>query len=156
MSAVVHVVHAVLAGVWLGGVVFTAFVVSPALGAMKWEEAERVQVRSRIGKQYAKVGSVNLALLASFAALDGLLTGLGAARYTEYLLLAVLFGLVTMHGAYLGPRLARLAAAERSTATEHEADTFARRRRALQRRSLWVSWTNLLVSVVVAGLAVIP
>lgn len=152
----VHVVHAVLAGVWLGGVVFTMFVVSPALKAMKWEEAERVQVRSRIGKQYAKVGGINLALLAIFAALDGLLTSLGTARYAEYLLLAVLFGLVAIHGAYFGRRLARLADAERSTTSEQEMRTLAQRRRELQRKSLWVSWTSLLVSVAVASLAVTP
>ena len=77
MSAVVHAVHAVLAGVWLGGVIFTTAVVSPALKAMKWDDPERLLVRSHIGKQYAKVGSANLALLALFALLDGLLGGSG-------------------------------------------------------------------------------
>jgi hypothetical protein len=37
--------HVVLAGVWIGGVVFTTFVVSPALKAMKWPGPERVLVR---------------------------------------------------------------------------------------------------------------
>ncbi len=56
MSETVHVVHVMLAGVWLGGVVFTTTVVSPALKAMKWSEAERVGVRSAIGRQYARIG----------------------------------------------------------------------------------------------------
>lgn len=54
MSAAIHVAHAVLAGVWLGGVVFTAAVVSPALKREKWSEPERVLVRSKIGEQYAR------------------------------------------------------------------------------------------------------
>jgi putative copper export protein len=37
MSTLVHTLHVILAGTWLGGVVFTTAVVSPALKAMKWE-----------------------------------------------------------------------------------------------------------------------
>ncbi|HLL99140.1 MAG TPA: DUF4149 domain-containing protein [Rubrobacteraceae bacterium] len=151
MSEIVHATHVVLAGVWLGGVIFTTAVVSPALKAMKWSEPERVLVRSEIGKRYAKVGSVNLVLLALFALLDGLLAGFGAALYAEYLLLAALFGLVAAHGAYFGRRLKELAADERSAASEGEA--LAGRRRDLQRTSLRVSWASLLVSLAVALLA---
>jgi len=39
---VVHTIHVLLAGAWLGGVLFTTFVVSPALKPMKWGEAQRV------------------------------------------------------------------------------------------------------------------
>jgi uncharacterized membrane protein len=151
LSEIVHATHVVLAGVWLGGVIFTTAVVSPALKAMKWSEPERVLVRSEIGKRYAKVGSVNLVLLALFALLDGLLAGFGAALYAEYLLLAALFGLVAAHGAYFGRRLKELAADERSAASEGEA--LAGRRRDLQRTSLRVSWASLLVSLAVALLA---
>jgi uncharacterized membrane protein len=154
LSWAVHAVHVVLAGVWLGGVVFTTAVVSPALKAMKWSEPERVLVRSRIGKEYAKVGGVNLILLALFALLDGLLAGFGTAFYAEYLLLGVLFGLVAAHGAYFGRRLRELA--ERSAADEAEARALAGRRRELQRGSFRVSLVGLLVSVAVALLAVGP
>lgn len=150
MSAAIHVAHAVLAGVWLGGVVFTTAVVSPALKAMKWNEPERVLVRSKIGERYAKVGSANLALLALFALLDGLLEGFGAALYAEYVLLVVLIGLVTAHGAYFGRKLKKLA--ERSAGSEEEASTLTERRE-LQRVSLRVSWLGLLVSLAVASLA---
>jgi uncharacterized membrane protein len=149
LSAAIHVAHAVLAGVWLGGVVFTTAVVSPALKAMKWNEPERVLVRSKIGERYAKVGSANLALLALFALLDGLLEGFGAALYAEYVLLVVLIGLVTAHGAYFGRKLKKLA--ERSAGSE-EASTLTERRE-LQRVSLRVSWLGLLVSLAVASLA---
>ena len=154
MSAIVHVVHAVLAGVWLGGVIFTMAVVSPALKQVKWDEPERVLVRSHIGKQYAKVGSANLALLALFALLDGLLAGFGITLYAEYLLLVVLIGLVAAHSAYFGRRLRGLAEAEKSAGSEEEVRTLAERRGELQKISLRVSWVDLLVSLAVAVLAV--
>ena len=111
MSAVVYTLHVLLAGVWLGRVVFTTTFVSPALKAMKWGEAERVGVRSVIGHQYARVGTANLALLLVFAVLDGVLGGFGAVLYAEYALLVLLFGLVAAHGAYFGRRLRKLAEA---------------------------------------------
>jgi hypothetical protein len=154
LSAVVHSAHAVLAGMWLGGVVFTTAVVSPAFKQVKWSEPERVLVRSRIGKQYAKVGTANLALLAIFALLDGLVAGFGAALYAEYVLLAVLIGLVAIHGAYFGRRLKRLAEAERSAGSGEEAHALAGRRHKLQKISVRISWMDLLVSLGVAVLAV--
>ena len=154
-SEIVHVVHVMLAGVWLGGVVFTTAVVSPALKAMKWSEAERVGVRSAIGRQYARVGSANLALLLLFAVLDGTLSGFGALFYAEYLSLLLLFGLVAAHGAYFGRRLARLAGAEREAGSAEAAKSLAEQRRSLQRLSLRVSWLTLMVSVVVMILAAI-
>jgi uncharacterized membrane protein len=39
---IVHTVHVLAVGAWLGGVLFTTLVVSPAPKAMKWREAERV------------------------------------------------------------------------------------------------------------------
>jgi len=144
--------HAVLAGVWLGGVVFTTAVVSPALKAMKWSEPERILVRSKIGERYVKVGSVNLVLLALFALLEGLIAGFGVALYTEYVLLAALMGLVAAHGAYFGRRLRDLA--ERSAESDEEVRALDERRRELQRISLRVSWASLLVSLAVAALAV--
>jgi uncharacterized membrane protein len=154
ISPIVHTLHVALAGVWLGGVVFTMAVVSPALKAMKWSEAERVGVRSVIGKQYARVGTLNLILLLLFAVLDGLLRGFGVVLYTEYALLAAVYGLVAVHGAYFGRRLARLATAEQRTESAEEARAFVEKRRSLQRLSLWVSWVNVFISVAVAALAV--
>jgi uncharacterized membrane protein len=150
-----YVPHVMLAGVWLGGLVFTTAVVSPAFEAMKWSEAERVEVRSAIGKQYSRVGSVNLVLLALFAILDGAFGGFGLGLYLEYALLVVLFGLAAAHGAYFGRRLAELARAERGASSEEEGRTFAKRRRSLQRTSLRVSYLNLLVSTVVLVLAIV-
>ena len=82
------------------------------------------------------------------------LSGFGAVLYTEYALLAAIFGLVAAHGGYFGRRLVRLAAAERRTESAEEARAFVKKRRSLQRLSLWVSWVNVLISVAVAALAV--
>lgn len=153
MGGIFHLTHVTLAGVWLGGLVFTTFVVSPALKAMKWPEAERVAVRSAIGREYARVGTINLGLLLLFAVLDGVFGGFATALYTEYALLLVLFGLVAAHGAYFGRRLAKLAQAERESEGEEAARAFAERRRSLQRISSRVSWASLLVSVAVMVLA---
>ncbi len=149
-----HITHVVLAGVWLGGLVFTVAVVSPAFGAMKWSEAERVAVRSAVGKQYARVGSVNLVLLALFGVLDGDLAGFGVAFYAEYALLFLVFGLAAAHGAYFGRRLAELAKAEREAGSQEERSAIAGRRRSLQRVSLQFSYLNLLVSTAVLVLAI--
>ena len=154
MVEIFHVAHVALAGVWLGGLVFTTAVVSPALKAMKWPEAERVDVRSAIGRQYARVASVNLVLLALFAVLDGAFGGFGLDLFLEYALIILLFGLAGAHGAYFGRRLAGLARAEREAGSEEEGRTLAERRRSLQRISLRVSYLNLLVSTAVLILAI--
>ena len=153
LGEIFHLTHFVLAGVWLGGLVFTTLVVSPALKAMKWPEAERVAVRSAIGRQYARVRSINLVLLVLFALLDGALGDFGPAFYAEYALILVLFGLVATHGAYFGRRLAELARAERESENEEVARHLAERRRSLQGVSSRVSWGSLLVSTAVVVLA---
>jgi uncharacterized membrane protein len=154
LEAVMHTLHGVLAGSWLGGVVFTTFVVSPALAALKWSEPERVVVRSGIGKQYAKVGSANLVLLLIFAVLDGVFGGFGTLLYVEYALILALCGLVALHGGYFGRRLAELARSEAAAPNESSARALAGRRRELQKVSLRVSWVTLAVSLAVMVLAV--
>ena len=152
MGELVHVLHVVLAGVWLGGLVFTTFVVSPALKAMKWSEAERVSVRSEIGRYYSRLAIPNLVALFVFAVLDGVFSGFGAALYAELGLILALFALSAAHGAYFGGRMRRLAEAERGVG-EAEARSLGRERRSLQRLSLRLSWLNLLFSFAVAALA---
>lgn len=154
MGAIVHTLHVILAGVWLGGVVFTTLVVSPALKAIKWSEAYRVGVRSAIGKRYAKVGTANLVLLLVFAVLDGAFVGFGAWLYAEYALLVLLCALVAVHGAYFGRRLKELAEAEQKAGGGEEARSLAIRRRSLQRASLRISIVDLAISVAVVALAV--
>jgi uncharacterized membrane protein len=154
LNPTIHTLHVVLAGVWLGGVVFTTAVVSPAFKAMKWGEAERVEARSVIGRRYARVGGVNLGLLLVFALLDGLTGGFGTLYYAEYALLLALFGLVAAHGAYFGRKLVNLADAERKAESPEEVASFAEQRRALQRVSSRVSMLDIAVSVVIMILAI--
>ena len=153
LDAIVHTLHVILAGTWLGGVVFTTTVVSPALKSMGWDEAEQSRVRSVIGRQYAKVGTANLVLLFVLALLEGLLSGFGPALYSEYALLAVLFGLVATHGAYFGRRLVELAKARKEAKDSERARMLALRRRRLQRLSFGISMLNVLMSAAVAILA---
>lgn len=154
MSVLVHTLHVLLAGVWLGSVVFTTLVVSPALKAMKWSEPERVAARAVIGKRFARVGSANLVLLLLFAVLDGATGGFGALLLAELALLVAVFGLVAAHGAYFGRRLAGLAEAEKRARSNEEAQALAGQRRSLQRISLRVSQLDVLVSAAVMVLAV--
>jgi uncharacterized membrane protein len=153
LDAIVHTLHVILAGAWLGGVVFTTTVVSPALKSMGWDEAEQARVRSVIGHQYAKVGTANLVLLVVFALLEGALSGFGLALYSEYALLVVLFGLVASHGAYFGRRLVELAEARKEAEDSDKAQMLALRRRRLQRLSFGVSILDILISAVVMILA---
>ena len=153
LGAIVHTLHVILAGAWLGGVVFTTTVVSPALKSMGWDEAERAGARSVIGRQYAKVGTANLVLLLVLALLEGALSGFGPALYTECALLAVLFGLVASHGAYFGRRLVELAETRKEAGDSAKARILALRRRRLQRFSFGVSMLNVLISVAVVILA---
>ena len=153
LDAIVHTLHVILASAWLGGIVFTTTVVSPALKSMGWDEAERARVRSVIGCQYAKVGSANLILLMVLALLEGALSGFGPALYVEYALLAMLFGLVASHGVYFGRRLVELAEARKEAGASEKAQMLALRRRRLQRLSYWISMLNILVSAAVLILA---
>lgn len=154
MGVVIHTLHVMLAGVWLGGVVFTTFVVSSAFKAMKWSEVERVGARSMVGRYYARVANANLGFLLLFAIVDGALTGFGGMFFAEYVLLVVLLGLAGAHGAYFGRKIAELAAAETKAESDGEARSFGERRRAVGRMSLRVSYVNLMVSLVIMVLAV--
>ncbi|HYZ04403.1 MAG TPA: DUF4149 domain-containing protein [Rubrobacter sp.] len=153
LDAIAHTLHVISAGAWLGGVVFTTTVVSPALKSMGWDEAEQARVRSVIGHQYAKVGTANLLLLMVLALLEGALSGFGLALYSEYALLVVLFGLVASHGAYFGRRLVELAEARKEAEDSDKAQMLALRRRRLQRLSFRISLLNILISTVVMILA---
>jgi uncharacterized membrane protein len=153
LGAIAHTLHVILAAAWLGGVVFTTTVVSPALKSMGWDEADQSRVRSVIGRQYAKVGTANLILLLVFALLEGALSGFGPALYFEYALLAVLFGLVASHGAHFGRRLVELAEARKAAGNSEKAQMLAFRRRRLQRLSFSISILNILISAAVMILA---
>ena len=78
MNTFIHVVHVLFAGIWLGGLVFTTIVISPAFKRLTWSPAERVAVRSEVGRQYSKVARVNLLVLLLAALADWTVRGWSA------------------------------------------------------------------------------
>lgn len=143
MDSFIHIIHLLAAGIWLGGLVFTTVVVSPAFKAMSWSPAERMAVRSAVGRQYAKVTHVNLAILLIAAVVDVALRGWGAAQGVEIALVVVVFILAELHGKVFAPRLA-------AAAREQRHDDRAK----LLRTSISVSMLNLLLSFIVMILAI--
>ena len=146
----VHTLRVVAAGSWFGGVLFTSTVVTPALAALYPDEAERVEVRSAIGRHYAPVGGVNLAALLPLTLWDSWRGGFSRRLAVEGLLVLGLCGITASHGIYFGPRLARLAAQEHAATDTAAASALADRRRSLQARSVQVSRLNALLSLALA------
>lgn len=143
IEAVVHTVHLLAAGIWLGGLVFTTTVVSPAFKSMTWTPEERTAVRSAVGRQYAKVANVNLAVLLIAAIIDAVSRHWAAASLLEIVLVVVILILAGLHGLVFAPRLA-------AAAREQRHDDRAR----LLRLSISISMLNLLLSVIVMVLAI--
>lgn len=138
----IHAVHALAAGIWLGGLVFTTVVVSPAFKRMEWSPAERIAVRSAVGRQYARVAGANLLALLLAALADWVPAGLGATAIAELGLIVLVFVLSGLHGAVFAPRLAQMARDGKP------ADTLR-----LQRLSVGVSLLNLMLSAAVVVLS---
>jgi len=139
----IQVLHILAAGIWLGGLVFTSTVVTPAFKRMEWTPAERMAVRSVVGRQYSKVARANLGALLALAIIVFALRG-GAVALAETILVALSFLLAELHASYYAPRLAQ-AAREQA----HEL------RQRLLRISISVSMFNLLLSVGIVVLAVL-
>lgn len=153
-----HTAGTVLAGTWLGCLVFTTLVVSPALKGLEWPEPTRVLVRSRIGRQFRRLANPLLVLLTVAVVLAGITSrpsGWSLARYVAQLVLLLLLGVLAgVHGFFLGTRLQRLAATEQSDPGGDVAGARAARHR-LQRLSFAVSIADLVVSLLLAILVAI-
>jgi uncharacterized membrane protein len=141
-EVIVHIVHVLAAGIWLGGLVFTTIVVSPAFKAMPWTPAERIAVRSAVGRQYTKVANPDLILLVIFAIADTALRG-SMTRAIEIFLAIIVAILAVLHGLVFAPRLG-------AAARENRHDDRAK----LLRLSMGISMLNLLLSFVVMILAI--
>lgn len=144
-DTLIYIVNALAAGIWLGGLIFTTTVVSPAFKRMAWAPSERIAVRSEVGKQYAKVARVNLAILLITALIDGAMRGWSIPAWIEITLIFFILTLSELHARVLAPRLG---AAARS-------DDVTKRQKVL-RLSISVSMLNLLLSFIVAVLALVP
>ncbi|PZR98995.1 MAG: hypothetical protein DLM67_04720 [Candidatus Nephthysia bennettiae] len=151
MPVAVHLLNATLAGIWLGCLVFTTLVVSPAFKRMHWSDAERVQVRSALGRQFMLVANpILLLLLGSLIA--GVLADGSRLLLVELALLLLVILLAATHGLFFGRRLEALAVAEGGT--EAELALRLARRRGLQRASAALSTVNLVLSAVLLLVAV--
>jgi len=139
------VLEGLIAGVWLGGYLFTTFVVSPALKSLPLGDAERVRTRSTIGRRYGKLAGP--LLLAWFAVL--LLQGLEGWTLARLGLLGVLAVAVGAHGYLVGSRMQALA--------EREAvdSTVAGDRAALQHLSARITPVSLVASLLLAVFALL-
>lgn len=143
MQITIHIIHVLAAGIWLGGLVFTTAVVSPAFKAMSWTPAERLAVRSAVGRKYSKVANVNLLILLIAAVIDAILRHWNTVSIIEIVLVVIVFALAVLHGEVFAPRLA-------AAARERRQDDRAK----LLRLSISISMLNLLLSFVVMILAI--
>lgn len=139
----INAIHIISAGIWLGGLVFTTLVVSPAYKRMNWTPAERFAVRSEVGRQYTRVARVNLILLLLAALAGWSLRGWSTLAWVEIAFIALILFLAEMHAHVLAPRLGQAI---------RTGDEVARTR-AL-RVTISVSMLNMLLSCVVAVLAI--
>lgn len=156
---VFHTAAGVLAGTWLGCLVFTTLVVSPALKRLEWPETSRVLIRSAVGRQFRRIANPLLLLLALSIVLTGVSSaqsGAGLGRFAAEVALLVLLGCLALaHGFFLGTRLQRLAGAERNASSDQAAAAVRADRHRLQQLSLAVSISDLVVSLVLAVLVIL-
>jgi len=141
--AALHAVHTLSAGVWLGGLVFTTVVVSPAFKRMEWEPSERFAVRSEVGRQYSKVARVNLLALLVFAGVDWSMRGWSPLGWSELLAILVVVALAQVHACVAAPRLGRVLGSGDEAA-----------RIAALRLTISVSMATLVLSAAIAVLAI--
>jgi uncharacterized membrane protein len=140
----VHIIHALAAGIWLGGLVFTTVVVSPVFKAMEWEPAQRVAVRSAVGRQYTKVARVNLAVLLVALVIEASLSGWRVPAFIEFALVIIVALLSELHARVFAPRLGQLArSGDRAGLAK------------AVRTSIGISMFNLLVSIGIVALAAV-
>lgn len=143
MNFAIHAVHVLAASIWLGGLVFTVAVVSPAFKRMEWAPVERIAVRSAVGRQYAKVARFNLAVLLLAALADAAARGWSVAAQVEIALVVGVLVLSEMHAQVFAPRLGQAARSGNESARRHALRT-----------SISVSMLNLLLSFVIAVLSI--
>lgn len=140
------VLEGLIAGVWLGGYLFTSFVVSPALKSLPLSEAERVRTRSTIGRRYGKLAGPLLLVWLVVLLLQGFTTW----TFLRLALLALLIAAVGVHGYLIGSWMQRLAERELS-----EDQSAAGERTRLQRLSARLTPVSLATSLLLAVFALI-
>jgi len=148
--------HLMAAIFWIGGQLFLVLVVLPVL-RQQLAEVERVRIAAQTGRRFAVLSTVALGVLVVTGPLNAIDHGISWSilRDTEWghvldakvALVGVMLVLTAVHGAYFGRRLEQLSAASEQDPAS------AARRTVLQRQSVRLSATNLLLNVAIVGLA---
>ena len=145
---ILNTLEGLLAGVWLGAYLFTTFIVSPALKSLPFTDAERIRVRSTIGRRYGELaGPLLLVWLALL-----LLQGFSTWTLVRLVLLLVLTVTVGAHGYFIGSRMQ--APAEREVGAAAGKITI-QTRAALQRFSSRITPIALVTSLLLAVLTLL-
>lgn len=131
-----------LAGIWVGSYLFTTLIVSPGLASLPLEPANRVTIRSAIGRLY---GRYAVLLLLTWLVLL-ILQGLSGWILARFMLLIALTCMIGLHGYVYGSRLQLLAAREAAGEV-----TAALERTKLQQISARVTPVSLVLSLLLGA-----
>jgi copper resistance protein D len=155
-AALVLWLHLLAAIFWVGGQLFLVLVVLPVL-RQQVAEVERVRIAAQAGRRFAVLSAVALGVLVVTGPLNAIDHGIswsilrdtawGHVLVAKVVLVCIMLVLTAVHGAYFGRRLEQL-----NAATERD-PTCAARRNSLQRQSVRLSATNLLLNIAIVGLA---
>lgn len=140
------VLEGLIAGLWLGSYLFTHLVVSPALKSLPLSDAERISIRSVVGRRYGRLAGPLLLVWLLVLLLQGFET-LTLVRLGLLILLTVAVG---VHGYYVGSRMQALADREML-----EQGSVTKERAALQRLSARITPISLVVSALLAILTLL-
>ena len=143
MNSFIHAAHILSAGAWMGGLVFTTVVVTPAFMRMEWTPQQRIATRSAVGRQYSKIARINLAILLLAALLDRASQGGSTQSLLEITFIVLAIVLAELHAQIFAPRLGKASRSGDEVARKH----------AL-RISISISMLNLLLSFVIATMAI--
>jgi uncharacterized membrane protein len=148
--------HVLAAIFWVGGQLFLVSVVIPVL-RQTLPEPERIRVVALAGRRFAALSGVALAVLLITGPLNAEAHGIsrnilahttwGHVLIAKACLVLIMLAITAVHGVYFGRRLAELGAAGGGDPTA------IARRRALQRQSVRLSALNLLLNLIIVGLA---
>jgi copper resistance protein D len=152
-NAMILWVHLISAVLLVGGSFFMWLVVLPASRLMTVNEVERMQIIERIARRFGRITNLTLVALVltgiynaswylpSTAALFN--THRGNILLVKIVLVALLVGLIYLHGLYFGRKIVRLAKENRSEELN-----------AVRKQSRVISAVNLVLMVVILVLAV--